>query len=165
MNVVDDLRNRGVEDVLIAVVDGLKGFPEAIAAGFPKTTVQTCIVHLIRNSLASRAARTVSSLPQRCGRSYTAASETAAAGALAAFEGGPWGAKYPTIVQSWRRAWEHARIDSRRGWHRLQGRRLRPPPPEMRSRDIEQETSTATNAQFFNLPQHTKIRILPGITL
>ena len=51
MKVVNDLKSRGVEDILIAVVDGLKGFPEAIGAVFPATTVQTCIVHLIRNSL------------------------------------------------------------------------------------------------------------------
>jgi putative transposase len=107
MKVVNDLRNRGVEDILIAVVDGLKGFPEAIAAVFPKTTVQTCIVHLIRNSLAYATWKDRKHVAAALRPVYTAASETAATGALAAFEGGPWGAKYPTIVQSWRRAWEH----------------------------------------------------------
>ena len=106
LKVVNDLRNRGVEDLLIAVVDGLKGFPEAIAAVFPKTTVQTCIVHLIRNSLAYASWKDRKLVAAALQPVYTAASETAAASALAAFEGGPWGAKYPTIVQSWRRAWE-----------------------------------------------------------
>ena len=107
MKVVNDLRNRGVEDVLIAVVDGLKGFPEAIAAVFPKTTVQTCIVHLIRNGLAYASWKDRKHVAAALRPVYTAPSEAAALAALEAFEAGPWGAKYPTIVQSWRRAWEH----------------------------------------------------------
>jgi transposase-like protein len=105
MKVVSDLRNRGVEDILIAVVDGLKGFPEAIGAVFPKTTIQTCIVHLIRNSLAYASWKDRKLVAAALRPVYTAASETAALAALEAFAGGPWGAKYPTIVQSWRRAW------------------------------------------------------------
>jgi transposase-like protein len=107
MKVVSDLRNRGVEDILIAVVDGLKGFPEAIGAVFPKTTVQTCIVHLIRNSLAYASWRDRRHVAAALRPVYTAPSEAAALAALEAFESGPWGAKYPTIVQSWRRAWAH----------------------------------------------------------
>ena len=91
MKVVNDLRNRGVEDLLIAVVDGLKGFPEAIAAVFPKTTVQTCIVHLIRDSLAYASWKDRELVAASLRPVYTAASETAAAGALAAFEAAPGG--------------------------------------------------------------------------
>jgi putative transposase len=105
MKVVSDLRNRGVEDILIAVVDGLKGFPEAIGAVFPQTTIQTCIVHLIRNSLAYASWKDRKPVAAALRPVYTAATDTAAVAALEAFAGGPWGAKYPTIVQSWRRAW------------------------------------------------------------
>jgi transposase-like protein len=107
MKVVSDLRNRGVEDILIAVVDGLKGFPEAIGAVFPKTTVQTCIVHLIRNSLAFASWKDRRHVAAALKPVYTAPSEAAALAALEAFQDGPWGEKYPTIVQSWRRAWTH----------------------------------------------------------
>lgn len=107
MKVVSDLRNRGVEDILIAVVDGLKGFPEAIGAVFPKTTIQTCIVHLIRNSLAYASWRDRRHVAAALKPVYTAPSEAAAVAALEAFAAGPWGAKYPTIVHSWRRAWAH----------------------------------------------------------
>jgi putative transposase len=107
MKVVSDLRNRGVEDILIAVVDGLKGFPEAIGAVFPKTTIQTCIVHLIRNSLAYASWRDRKHVAAALRPVYTAPSEVAALAALEAFESGPWGEKYPTIVHSWRRAWTH----------------------------------------------------------
>jgi len=107
MKVVNDLRNRGVEDVLIAVVDGLKGFGEAINAVFPKTTIQTCIVHLIRNSLAYATWKDRKAVAAALRPIYQAPSEAAAKAALEAFAGGAWGAKYPTIVQSWQRAWEH----------------------------------------------------------
>jgi putative transposase len=107
MKVVNDLRNRGVEDILIAVVDGLKGFGEAINAVFPKTTVQTCIVHLIRNSLAYASWKDRKLIAVDLRPIYQAPSETAARTALEAFAAGPWGGKYPTIVQSWRRVWEH----------------------------------------------------------
>jgi putative transposase len=107
MKVVSDLRNRGIEDILIAVVDGLKGFPEAIGAVFPRTTVQTCIVHLIRNSLAYASWKDRRHVAAALKPVYTAPSEAAALAALEAFQGGPWGEKYPTIAQSWRRAWAH----------------------------------------------------------
>jgi transposase-like protein len=107
LKVFNDLKTRGVNEILIAVVDGLKGLAEAIEVAFPATTVQTCIVHLIRNSLnyASWKDRKVVAAALR--PIYTAASATAAAAALEAFAEGHWGAKYPTIVQSWRRSWEH----------------------------------------------------------
>jgi transposase-like protein len=69
LRVVNDLKLRGVQDMLIAVVDGLKGFPEAINTVFPETTVQTCIVHLIRNSLDSAAGKTGNPSQQRPRRS------------------------------------------------------------------------------------------------
>jgi transposase-like protein len=74
---------------------------------FPATTVQTCIVHLIRNSLDYASWKDRKTVAAALRPVYTAASDTAALAELDAFAAGPWGAKYPTIVQSWRRAWEH----------------------------------------------------------
>ncbi|MEW5891470.1 MAG: IS256 family transposase [Pseudomonadota bacterium] len=107
LRVVNDLKNRGVADILIAVVDGLKGFAEAIQTVFPKTTVQTCIVHLIRAGLAYASWKDRKQVAVALRPIYTAPSAEAAAAALAAFEAGPWGKKYPPIAQAWRRAWEH----------------------------------------------------------
>jgi putative transposase len=104
LKVCNDLRNRSVEDILIAMVDGLKGLPEAIEVAFPKTAVQTCIVHLIRNSLgyvSCKDRKFVAALRPI----YTAPTAAAAETALAGFEAGPRGTKYGTIGQSWRRAW------------------------------------------------------------
>jgi transposase-like protein len=106
LKVFNDLRNRGVEDILIAVVDGLKGFPEAIEAAFPKTTVQTCIVHLIRNSLSYVGWKDRKFVAAALRPIYTAPTAAAAEAALATFEAGPWGGKYATIGQSWRRVWQ-----------------------------------------------------------
>jgi putative transposase len=119
LRVMNELRNRGVEDVLLAVVDGLKGFPEAILAVFPEATIQTCIVHLLRHSLdlfgrltrphrghgpASpyKDRRTVAAALKDIYRAVDAAAGEAA---LTAFEDGAWGQRYPAIGQSWRRAW------------------------------------------------------------
>ena len=107
LKVFNDLKTRGCGDILIAVVDGLKGLTEAIASAYPKTTVQTCIVHLIRNSLDYASWKDRKAVAAALRPVYTAASDTAALAELDAFAVGPWGAKYPTIVQSWRRAWEH----------------------------------------------------------
>jgi putative transposase len=107
LRVVNDLKNRGVEDILIAVVDGLKGFPEAIQATFPRTTVQTCIVHLIRNSLVFASWKERKLVAAALRPVYTAPTAEAAAQCLPEFEAGPWGAKFPTIAASWRRVWEH----------------------------------------------------------
>ena len=106
LKIFNELRNRGVADILIAVVDGLKGFPEAIEAAFPQTTVQTCIVHLIRNSLDYVTWKDRKSVAASLKPIYTAPSETAAREALAAFEAGEWGQKHPTITAAWRRNWE-----------------------------------------------------------
>jgi putative transposase len=105
LRVMNELRNRGVEDVLLAVVDGLKGFPEAITAVFPEATVQTCIVHLLRHSLDFVSYKDRKAVAAELKGIYRAVDADAGAVALAAFEEGVWGAKYPAIGQSWRRAW------------------------------------------------------------
>ncbi|WP_250265722.1 IS256 family transposase [Rhodovastum atsumiense] len=105
LRVMNELRNRGVEDILVAVVDGLKGFPEAILAVFPQTTVQTCIVHLLRQSLDFVSYKDRKAVAGALKEIYRAVDATAAEAALTAFEEGPWGQKYPAIGQSWRRAW------------------------------------------------------------
>jgi putative transposase len=107
LKVFNELRTRGVNDILIAVVDGLKGLAEAIGAAFPRTTVQTCIVHLIRNSLDYVSWKDRKAVAAALKPIYAAASAQAAEEALAAFAAGPWGQKHPTIAPIWRRAWEH----------------------------------------------------------
>ena len=106
LKVFNDLKTRGVDDILIAVVDGLRGLAEAIEAVFPQTTVQTCIVHLIRNSLQYTGWKDRKAVAAALRPIYTAPTAEAAEAALAAFAAGPWGQKYPTIAESWRRAWE-----------------------------------------------------------
>ncbi|MGF6451979.1 IS256 family transposase [Pseudomonas sp. ILQ215 TE3946] len=106
MKVFNDLKTRGVEDVLIAVTDGLKGMPEALSAVFPDTTLQTCIVHLIRNSLDYAAWDKRRELAKALKPIYQAVTAEAAEQALDAFESGPWGKQYPTVVAAWRRAWD-----------------------------------------------------------
>ena len=105
MKVFNDLKTRGVNDILIAVTDGLKGMPEALGAVFPATTLQTCIVHLIRNSLDYANWKDRRTLAVAIKPIYTAASAEAAQAQLEAFEQGPWGQKFPTVAASWRRAW------------------------------------------------------------
>ncbi|HEX8203823.1 MAG TPA: IS256 family transposase [Isosphaeraceae bacterium] len=105
LRVMNELENRGVEDVLVAVVDGLKGFPDAITAVFPDATVQTCIVHLLRQGLAFVAYKDRKAVAAALRDIYRAVDAAAGETALAAFEEGPWGRKYPAIGQSWRRAW------------------------------------------------------------
>ena len=96
----------GVADILVAVTDGLKGMPEALAAVFPATTLQTCIVHLIRNSLDYASWKDRKLLAAAIKPIYTAPSAEAAQAELDAFEQGPWGRKFPTVVAAWRRAWD-----------------------------------------------------------
>jgi len=107
LKVFNELKTRGCQDILIAVVDGLKGLAEAISTAYPRTAVQTCIVHLIRNSLEYASYKDRKSVAAALRPVYAAANEQAAQQALEAFAEGPWGTKYPTIVQSWRRAWEN----------------------------------------------------------
>ena len=102
---MNELKNRGVEDVLIAVVDGLKGFPEAITAVFPHATVQTCIVHLLRHSLDFVSWKDRKPVAVALKEIYRAVDADAGEAALTAFEESSWGKKYPAIGQSWRRAW------------------------------------------------------------
>ena len=106
LRVMNELKSRGVADILIAVVDGLKGFPEAINAAFPETIVQTCIVHLIRNSMSFASWKDRKAIAQSLRSVYRAENAEAGLAALEAFEGGHWGRKYPAIAQSWRRHWE-----------------------------------------------------------
>lgn len=107
MKVFTDLKTRGLSDILIAVTDGLKGMPEALGAVYPQTTLQTCIVHLIRNSLDYASWKDRKALAAAIKPVYTAASADAAEAELDAFEAGQWGEKFPTVVASWRRAWTH----------------------------------------------------------
>ena len=107
MKVFTDLKTRGCQDILIAVTDGLKGMSEALAAVFPVTTLQTCIVHLMRHSLDFANWKERKPLAAALRPIYTAASAEAAGAALDDFERGAWGTKFPTVVASWRRAWTH----------------------------------------------------------
>jgi putative transposase len=106
MQVLTDLKQRGVQDILIACVDGLKGFPEAIEALFPRTTVQTCIVHLIRHSLRYVPRRQYDAVVKDLKPIYTAIDADQALVALETFEE-KWGQQLPVIGQAWRDAWEH----------------------------------------------------------
>ena len=106
MKVFNDLKTRGVEDILIAVTDGLKGMEEALGAVYPKTTLQTCIVHLIRNSLDYAGWKERKALAAALKPIYTAPSAEAARIELDDFESGDWGQKFPTVVAAWRRAWD-----------------------------------------------------------
>lgn len=105
MRVFADLQARGCRDILIAVTDGLKGMSEALAAVFPATTHQTCIVHLLRHSLEFATWKSRKPLAAALRPIYTAPTADAAASALDAFAAGPWGTQFPTVVASWRRAW------------------------------------------------------------
>jgi putative transposase len=104
LRVLTELRNRGVHDVLFVCCDGLKGFPQAIEAAFPKATVQTCIVHQVRNSLAYVPWQDRKAVAEDLRAIYTANNEEDAQQALSDFER-KWSSKYPTIAPSWRNNW------------------------------------------------------------
>ena len=106
LKVFNELKNRGLHDVLIAVVDGLRGFPEAIEAVYPQAQIQTCIVHLIRNSTTLASWKDRKELAGALKPVYQAANAEAAEAALEEFEAGPWGAKFPTVPAMWRRQWQ-----------------------------------------------------------
>jgi putative transposase len=106
MQVLADLKQRGVQDILICCVDGLKGFPEAIEAIFPKTIVQTCVVHLIRHSLKYVPRREREQVARDLKPIYTATDADQASLALEAFDE-KWGSRFPVITQAWRDAWEY----------------------------------------------------------
>ncbi|MBF8179815.1 MAG: IS256 family transposase [Pseudomonadota bacterium] len=105
LKVFNELKNRGLQDVLIAVVDGLRGFPEAIEAVYPQAQVQTCIVHLIRNSLSLASWQERKELAAALKPIYQAPTEEAAAGALQEFAQSNWGRKFPTVTAMWQRQW------------------------------------------------------------
>jgi putative transposase len=106
LRVINEIKNRGTEDILIAVVDGLKGFPEAIAAVFPNTQVQTCIVHLIRYCMQFASWKERRAIAAQLKPIYKAPNAEVARERLEEFDRTPWGKKYPAIAQSWRRNWE-----------------------------------------------------------
>jgi putative transposase len=104
LQILTEIRNRGVHDVLIACVDGLKGFPEAIQAVYPKAQVQLCIVHLVRNSLQFVNWKERKQVAADLRQIYQATTAEAAEQCLAAFEQ-QWDAQYATIGKLWRRHW------------------------------------------------------------
>jgi putative transposase len=105
LKVFNDMKTRGCNDVLIAVTDSLKGMGKALAVVYPATTLQTCIVHLIRGSLDYASWKDRKPLAAAIKPIYTAPSAEAALSELDAFEHGPWGVKFPTVVGAWRRVW------------------------------------------------------------
>jgi transposase-like protein len=106
LNVLTELQNRGVKDILIACVDGLKGFPEAITTVFPQTQIQLCIVHMVRNSLKFVPWKDYKTLTQDLKQIYQSATEEDALLALNKFAE-RWDEKYPQISKSWRTHWDN----------------------------------------------------------
>jgi len=106
MNVLTELKNRGVQDILIASVDGLRGFPEAIEALYPKTQVQLCIVHMVRNSLRYVSWKDRRAVAKELRAIYRAPTAEAAEKALEAFSQ-KWDHRFPSISKSWRSRWEN----------------------------------------------------------
>ena len=109
LSVLTDLNNRGVKDILIAAVDGLTGFPEAINAIYPNTEVQLCIIHQIRNSMKYVAAKNHKAFMADLKPVYRAVSKEAAEAALDELES-RWGAQYPIVLKSWRNKWENLSV-------------------------------------------------------
>ncbi|QHZ54490.1 IS256 family transposase [Brevibacillus sp. NSP2.1] len=105
LHVLTDLKNRGVQDILIICVDNLKGFSEAIAASYPQTEVQKCIIHQIRNSIKYVSYKDLKKITTALRPIYTAPTEEAALLELDQFEE-TWGKQYPLIVRSWRSNWD-----------------------------------------------------------
>ncbi|MCZ4263062.1 IS256 family transposase [Limimaricola sp. G21655-S1] len=104
LSVLTELKNRGLEDILIACVDGLKGFPDAIAVEYPQTKVQLCIVHMVRNSLRYVSWKDYKAVTAELKQTYHSATEREAQQALAAF-GERWDSQYPQITRSWQSNW------------------------------------------------------------
>jgi transposase-like protein len=109
LGVLTDLQNRGVKDILIACVDGLKGFPEAIETIYPNTEVQLCIVHQIRNSIKYVASKNQKAFMADLKCVYRAATKAAAEMALDDLEN-KWGAQYPMVIKSWRNKWDNLSV-------------------------------------------------------
>ncbi len=106
LSVLTDLKNRGIEDILIAAVDGLKGFPEAIKSIFPKTEVQLCVIHQIRNSLKYVASKNQKEFIQDLKPVYKAINKETAESELLKLEE-KWGKKYPVVIKSWKDKWDN----------------------------------------------------------
>jgi putative transposase len=107
LRVMTEIKNRGVNDILIAIIDGLKGFPEAISAVIPETKIQTCIVHLIRNSLGFCSWKDRKPVAKELKTICRAEDAETAAAALREFEDGPFGKKFAAITAMWRRNWAY----------------------------------------------------------
>ena len=108
LSVVTEIKNRGVEEILIACIDGLKGFPDAIASVFPQTDIQLCIVHMIRNSLRFVSWKDYKAVTKGLKEIYQASTEENALMALELFEK-EWLNQYPKIAESWRNNWDNIR--------------------------------------------------------
>ena len=106
LSVLTDLQNRGVRDILIACVDGLKGFPDAINSVFPDTAVQLCIVHQIRNSIKYVGSKHQKEFMRDLKTVYQAVSKESAEDALDRLDA-KWGEPYPIVIKSWRNNWGH----------------------------------------------------------
>jgi len=109
LSVLTDLHNRGVKDILIACIDGLTGFPEAIATIYPDTEIQLCIIHQIRNSMKYVASKNQKAFMTDLKPVYRAATKDAAQMALDELEA-KWGSLYPLVLQSWRRKWDNLTV-------------------------------------------------------
>ncbi len=109
LSVLTDLQNRGVQDILIACVDGLKGFPEAIETIYPNTEVQLCIIHQIRNSIKYIGSRNQKAFMSDLKAVYKAATKNAAETALNELEA-KWGKQYPVVIRSWRNKWDNLSV-------------------------------------------------------
>lgn len=106
LSVCNDLKNRGVKDILIACMDGLKGLPDAIKAVFPEVNIQSCIVHQIRNSIKYIPSKDIKAFLKDLKTVYQAVNETMANESLQALDA-KWGEKYPIVIQSWTNNWEN----------------------------------------------------------
>jgi transposase-like protein len=109
LRVMGELKSRGVEDILIALIDGLKGFPEAINAVFPQAQIHHCVVHLVRQSLSYVSYNDRKKVGLELKAIYRAPTLEGAEAALAAFEKSSWGRRFPPITALWRRHWDHVR--------------------------------------------------------
>lgn len=109
LSVLTDLQNRGVRDILIACVDGLKGFPEAIETIYPDTEVQLCIIHQIRNSMKYIGSKNQKAFMADLKVVYKAATKNAAETALNELDA-KWGKQYPVVIRSWRNKWENLSV-------------------------------------------------------
>ena len=109
LRIMTELRSRGVEDILVALIDGLAGFPEAITAVFPQTQIHHCMVHLVRGSLSYMGWKQRRAVAAELRAIYRAPTEAAATAALEDFARSAWGEQYPPIVALWRRHWDYIR--------------------------------------------------------